>query len=106
MPMSVSTVHHQRQCAAYSQVKYNVRQSHRQRQYARENIVLSIKADWEINKPKKAILHWDSKLFHFDRTHNEERVAVFISRSLNGYLFIFLYKSYVYFLFLFSKKLT
>nr|XP_047123920.1 uncharacterized protein LOC124806791 [Hydra vulgaris] len=42
---------------------------HRQRQNARENIVLSIKADWEINKPKKAILHWDSKLFHLNSSY-------------------------------------
>ncbi|XP_065654890.1 zinc finger MYM-type protein 1-like [Hydra vulgaris] len=70
MSMSVSTVH-------------------RPRQYARKNIVLSITADWEINKPKKTILHWDSKLFHLDIAHNEERVAVLISGSLYGFSVVF-----------------
>ena len=51
MSMSVSTVH-------------------RQRQYGWEKTVLSIKADWETNKPKKAILHCDSTLFHLDIMKN------------------------------------
>ncbi|XP_065665116.1 uncharacterized protein LOC136086720 [Hydra vulgaris] len=67
-----------------NEISMSVSTVHRQRQNARKNIVLSIKADWEINKPKKAILHWDSKLFHLDIAHNEERVAVLISGSLNG----------------------
>ncbi|XP_065648512.1 uncharacterized protein LOC136077970 [Hydra vulgaris] len=46
-----------------NEISMSVSAVHRQRQNARKNIVLSIKADWEINKPKKAILHWDSKLF-------------------------------------------
>ena len=56
----------------------------RQRKTAREKTVESIKADWEINKPKKAVLHWDSKLFHSTSDQNEERIAVLISGSLNG----------------------
>ena len=40
---------------------------YRQRQYAREKTVLSIKADWEINKSKKVILQWNKEInLNFD----------------------------------------
>ena len=64
--------------------------------FEKEKTVLSIKADWETNKPKKAILYRDSKFFHLDIVYSEERVAVLKMGLITGtYLFIFIYTMYI-----------
>ena len=61
---------------------------HRQRLSAREKLVKKIKDDWELKKPQYGIIHWDSKLFHLISGREEDRVAVLMSGSINGYYFI------------------
>lgn len=57
----------------------------RQRRTARENAVVIIKEKWLSTKPKCAVLHWDSKLIQLISSRKEERVAVLISGSVEGY---------------------
>lgn len=60
----------------------------RQRNSAREQIAEKIKEKWLEEKPKFAVVHWDSKMMSFFSGKKEERVAILVSGALSGYLFV------------------
>lgn len=57
----------------------------RQRNAAREQIAKDIKEKWIKDKPKYAVLHWDSKMMTYFSGKKEERVAILVSGANSGY---------------------
>ena len=61
----------------------------RQRNAARETLAKQIKEKWLLeDKPKYAVLHWDSKMLTFFCGKKEERVAILVSGASSGYYFL------------------
>lgn len=56
----------------------------RQRTCEREKLAKEIMENWLKEKPKYAVIHWDSKMIEFVTGKKEERVAIIVSGANSG----------------------
>lgn len=56
----------------------------RQRTCEPEKLAKEIMENWLKEKPKYAVIHWDSKMIEFVTGKKEERVAIIVSGANSG----------------------